>query len=66
MKEFVFLHINLTVAWNDVQSKQGLLDVLEDQLRNKQAQEIKAREQKRVEFEGQYSNSLMSYLVVIT
>jgi hypothetical protein len=38
-----------------MQSKQGLLDVLEDQLRNKQAQEIKAREQKRVEFEGQYS-----------
>ncbi|KAG0553792.1 hypothetical protein M758_12G040400 [Ceratodon purpureus] len=33
-------------------SKQGMLDVLEDQLRNKQAQEIKAREQKRVEFEG--------------
>jgi hypothetical protein len=42
-----------------MQSKQGLLDVLEDQLRNKQAQEIKAREQKRVEFEGQYSNSFL-------
>jgi hypothetical protein len=41
-----------------MQSKQGLLDVLEDQLRNKQVQEIKVREQKRVEFEGQYSNSL--------
>ncbi len=44
---------------SDVQSKQGLLDVLEEQLRNKQAQEIKAREQTRVEFEGEYPTSLM-------
>ena len=48
----------------DVQSKQGMLDVLEDQLRNKQAQEIKAREQKRVEFEGSYSNPLISCVAV--
>lgn len=35
-----------------MQSKHGLLDELEEQIRNKQAATITAKEQKRVEFEG--------------
>lgn len=47
-----------------MQSKQGLLNVLEDQLRNKQAQEIKSREQKRVEFEGNI-RAIHRYVLII-
>lgn len=39
-------------GWIVMQSKHGLLDELEEQIRNKQAATITAKEQKRVEFEG--------------
>lgn len=43
---------NCLHGWFVMQSKHGLLDELEEQIRNKQAATITAKEQKRVEFEG--------------